>query len=62
MRRLGVARQVKSRAECITLKPVLANSIVGIVSGLHTPQDESGDASADAGAGGRRAEVGFNFQ
>ena len=44
MRRLGVEREVKSRAECIALEPALASSTVDIVGGVHTPQDESGDA------------------
>lgn len=44
MRRLGVAREVKSGAECATLEPALQKSEVRIVGGVYTPQDESGDA------------------
>jgi D-amino-acid dehydrogenase len=44
MRRLGIARQVKSGAECVALEPALRQSTVRIVGGVHTPQDESGDA------------------
>ena len=44
MRRLGIVREVKSSTECIALEPALGNSTVGIVGGVHTPQDESGDA------------------
>ena len=44
MRQLGVVRNVKSAAECITLEPALESSRVRIAGGVHTPQDESGDA------------------
>ena len=44
MRRLGIVREVKSRAECAALEPALARSSVEIVGGVYTPQDESGDA------------------
>ncbi|MFZ1908933.1 MAG: D-amino acid dehydrogenase [Burkholderiales bacterium] len=44
MRPLGIERNVKSSAECIALEPALRNSTVDIVGGVHTPQDESGDA------------------
>lgn len=44
MRQLGVDRVVKSSAECIELEPALESSTVRIAGGVHTPQDESGDA------------------
>jgi D-amino-acid dehydrogenase len=65
MRRLGVARQVKSSAECIGLEPALGASAVGIVGGVYTPQDESGDAFAFAQELARLAQargVGFHYE
>jgi D-amino-acid dehydrogenase len=44
MRRLGIARVIKSRAECLALEPALRESTVKVVGGVHTPEDESGDA------------------
>ncbi len=44
MRRFGVAREVKSAAECIALEPTLAASQVKVLGGVHAPEDESGDA------------------
>jgi len=44
MRQLGVVREVKSSAQCIELEPALESSTVRIAGGVHTPQDESGDA------------------
>jgi D-amino-acid dehydrogenase len=44
MRRLGIAREVKSANECIALEPTLAASQVRVLGGVHTPEDESGDA------------------
>lgn len=44
MRRFGVAREVKSAAECIGLEPTLAASQVKVLGGVHAPEDESGDA------------------
>jgi D-amino-acid dehydrogenase len=44
MRRLGIVRQVKSAEECLTLEPALRESQVPIAGGVHTPEDESGDA------------------
>jgi D-amino-acid dehydrogenase len=44
MRALGVAREVKSAAECVALEPALAYSEDRVVGGAYAPQDESGDA------------------
>jgi D-amino-acid dehydrogenase len=44
MRKLGIERTVKSAAECLELEPALRASEVPVVGGVHTPQDESGDA------------------
>lgn len=44
MRPLGVERQVKSGAECVTLEPALAYSEDPVVGGVYSPDDESGDA------------------
>jgi D-amino-acid dehydrogenase len=44
MRRLGIAREVKTAAECIALEPALRDSQVSVAGGVHTPEDESGDA------------------
>ena len=43
-RHLGIAREVKSGAECIVLEPALAGSSIEIAGGVYTPRDESGDA------------------
>jgi D-amino-acid dehydrogenase len=44
MRALGIEREVKSVAECLAIEPVLKSSGAGVVGGVYTPQDESGDA------------------
>jgi D-amino-acid dehydrogenase len=44
MRALGVAREVKSAGECLSLEPALKDSQVRVVGGVYTPDDESGDA------------------
>ncbi len=44
MRALGIERELKSAAECLAIEPALKDSEVGIVGGVYTPQDESGDA------------------
>ena len=44
MRKLGIAREVKSREECLELEPALGHSAAPIVGGVYTPRDESGDA------------------
>ncbi|HEX5091493.1 MAG TPA: D-amino acid dehydrogenase [Burkholderiales bacterium] len=44
MRGLGIRRDVKSAAECLALEPALRDSEVRVVGGVHTPDDESGDA------------------
>jgi D-amino-acid dehydrogenase len=46
MRRLGIAREVKSAAECLAIEPALRASQAAVVGGAYTPQDESGDAHA----------------
>jgi len=44
MRALGVERQVKTAAECLSIEPALAYSEDRIVGGAYAPDDESGDA------------------
>jgi D-amino-acid dehydrogenase len=44
MHALGVAREVKSAADCLAIEPALGSSEVPIVGGVFTPRDESGDA------------------
>ncbi len=44
MRALGIAREVKSAAECLAIEPALGGSDLRIAGGVYTPQDESGDA------------------
>jgi len=44
MRSLGMRREVKSASECLALEPALRGSQVGVAGGVHTPDDESGDA------------------
>jgi D-amino-acid dehydrogenase len=46
MRRLGIARDVKSAAECLAIEPALRESEVPVAGGVYSPQDESGDAHA----------------
>ena len=57
MRRLGIAREVRTGAECAALEPALARSSVEIVGGVYTPQDESGDAHAFTQELGRMAQA-----
>lgn len=42
--RLGIAREVKTAAECLAIEPALRASRAGVVGGVFTPEDESGDA------------------
>jgi D-amino-acid dehydrogenase len=44
MRALGVRREQKSAAECLAIEPALYGA--GVVGGVFTPEDESGDAHA----------------
>jgi D-amino-acid dehydrogenase len=63
MHRIGIAREVKSGAECVALEPALRQSTVRIVGGVHTPQDESGDAYEFTRELARRAqERGVKFR
>jgi D-amino-acid dehydrogenase len=43
---LGVAREIKSAAQCHDLEPALRNSQACVVGGVYSPHDESGDAHA----------------
>ena len=64
MRQLGIERHVKSSAECVALEPALERSEIGVVGGVHTPQDESGDAYEFTRELARLAQargVGFRF-
>ena len=44
MRAFGIERDIKSGAQCLALEPALRASQVPIAGGVHTPEDESGDA------------------
>ncbi|MDH4322661.1 MAG: D-amino acid dehydrogenase [Betaproteobacteria bacterium] len=44
MRDLGIAREIKSAAQCHDLEPTLRASAARVVGGVFSPQDESGDA------------------
>ncbi|MFN4148349.1 MAG: D-amino acid dehydrogenase [Rhodocyclaceae bacterium] len=44
MREYGCERIVKSAAECLAIEPALRDSMLPIVGGTYTPDDESGDA------------------
>ena len=44
MHALGMPREVKTRAECLALEPALRFSQDGVLGGIYTPGDESGDA------------------
>jgi D-amino-acid dehydrogenase len=44
MRALGIAREVKSAAQCLAIEPALGAAQVRIAGGVYTPEDESGDA------------------
>ena len=44
MRALGIRREAKSAAECLGIEPALYGA--GVVGGVFTPEDESGDAHA----------------
>jgi len=57
MRRLGIARDVKSAAECLAIEPALRESEVPVAGGVYAPQDESGDAHAFTVKLAERAQV-----
>ncbi|MGH8799440.1 MAG: D-amino acid dehydrogenase [Casimicrobiaceae bacterium] len=44
VRRYGIAREVKTAAECIAIEPALARRVDWIVGGTYTASDETGDA------------------
>lgn len=44
MAKLGIAREVKTAAECLAIEPALRASRAAVVGGVFTPEDESGDA------------------
>ncbi len=44
MTRHGLRRQAKTPAECVTIEPALAAVAGELAGGIHTPDDESGDA------------------
>jgi D-amino-acid dehydrogenase len=57
MRRLGIAREVKTAAECLAIEPALRQSEVPVVGGAYTPEDESGDAHAFTARLAERAQA-----
>ena len=44
MSKYGLVRQVRFPGECVKLEPTLAHTLPTLVGGIHTPDDESGDA------------------
>ena len=42
MKALGIRRAIKTREECLALEPALERA--GVIGGVYTPEDESGDA------------------
>jgi D-amino-acid dehydrogenase len=44
MRAIGIAREVKSGAECLSIEPALQHARSPVVGGIYAPEDESGDA------------------
>ena len=61
VRALGIRREVKSAAECVALEPALAGA--GVMGGVFTPEDESGDARKFTVELARRAaEKGVRFE
>jgi D-amino-acid dehydrogenase len=53
----SMQRQVKTAAQCLALEPALASSEDGVVGGVYTPQDESGDAHQFTVALAQRAQT-----
>jgi D-amino-acid dehydrogenase len=64
VRRYGIAREVKTAEECVTLEPALAARRDWIVGGTYTATDETGDArkftQALAALGGERG-IAFRY-
>ena len=44
MRAIGIGREVKSGAECLSIEPALQHARAPVVGGIYAPEDESGDA------------------
>ena len=44
MRTIGIGREVKSAAECLSIEPALRQARAPVVGGIYAPDDESGDA------------------
>jgi D-amino-acid dehydrogenase len=44
MRRIGVARELKTPAECLAIEPALKGTRLDMFGGAYEPKDESGDA------------------
>lgn len=63
MRQFGCDRVVKSAVECLALEPALRDSLLPIVGGTYTRDDESGDAQRFAALlAGRCAARGVRFR
>jgi len=60
---LNSLRQILDRAGCLAIEPALADSVVPIVGGIHTPHDESGDCYAfTAALADRCRALGVDFR
>ena len=63
MRRHGLDRLVKTPAECLAIEPALATAADDLAGGIHTPDDESGDAHKfTAGLAALAAGFGVEFR
>ena len=63
MRRHGLARLVQTPAECVAIEPALRSVADRLAGGIHTPDDESGDAHKfTAGLAGLAAANGVDFR
>jgi D-amino-acid dehydrogenase len=63
MRQFGLFRQIKSSSECVALEPALSAVGTRLAGGIHTPDDESGDAHKFTQAlAGHAARVGVEFR
>ncbi len=64
MGRFGLPRRIRTAGECVGLEPALASAQPRLAGGIHTPDDESGDAhkfTAALAGHAARAGVGFRF-
>jgi D-amino-acid dehydrogenase len=63
MRQYGLFRQIKTSSECVSLEPALAAVGTRLAGGIHTPDDESGDAHKFTQLlAGHAARIGVTFR